>query len=190
MKFTSRDLSLKRTPSKKQSGVFGVKISVVTKWVKSQALQLTCFLNVFYWIYYEWFICALFLLFKIESKLHCKWTGCHNKDKIIYCYISFSMILNIQDILHKNTTSLWWLSLTVQQYLSQFLSVFLHHVQSLDFACCCSSDANAPRCLTLCGSALRRWRREGLMKWAFTGSLEWPQTSRPSKLRLTLVRDS
>lgn len=32
MKFTSRDLSLKRTPSKKQSGVFGVKISVVTKY--------------------------------------------------------------------------------------------------------------------------------------------------------------
>lgn len=31
MKFTSRDMSLKRTPSKKQSGVFGVKISVVTK---------------------------------------------------------------------------------------------------------------------------------------------------------------
>ncbi|KAJ8403868.1 hypothetical protein AAFF_G00347360 [Aldrovandia affinis] len=31
MKFTGRDLSLKRTPSKKQSGVFGVKISVVTK---------------------------------------------------------------------------------------------------------------------------------------------------------------
>lgn len=31
MKFTSRDLSLKRTPSKKQSGVFGVKINVVTK---------------------------------------------------------------------------------------------------------------------------------------------------------------
>ncbi len=134
MKFTSRDLSLKRTPSKKQSGVFGVKISVVTKWVKSQALQLTCFLKAFYWIYYEWFICALFLLFKIESKLNCKWTGCHNKDKIIYCYISFSMILNIQDILHKNTTSLWWLSLNVQQYLSQFLSVFLHHVQYLDFA--------------------------------------------------------
>lgn len=33
MKFTSRDLSLKRTPSKKQSGVFGVKINVVTKCV-------------------------------------------------------------------------------------------------------------------------------------------------------------
>lgn len=33
MKFTSRDMSLKRTPSKKQTGVFGVKISVVTKWV-------------------------------------------------------------------------------------------------------------------------------------------------------------
>ena len=32
MKFTSRDLSLKRTPSKKQSGVFGVKINVVTKY--------------------------------------------------------------------------------------------------------------------------------------------------------------
>nr|XP_013809331.1 PREDICTED: active breakpoint cluster region-related protein [Apteryx mantelli mantelli] len=31
MKFTSRDMSLKRTPSKKQTGVFGVKISVVTK---------------------------------------------------------------------------------------------------------------------------------------------------------------
>ncbi len=35
MKFTSRDLSLKRTPSKKQSGVFGVKINVVTKYVCS-----------------------------------------------------------------------------------------------------------------------------------------------------------
>lgn len=35
MKFTSRDLSLKRTPSKKQSGVFGVKINVVTKYVGS-----------------------------------------------------------------------------------------------------------------------------------------------------------
>lgn len=35
MKFTSRDLSLKRTPSKKQSGVFGVKINVVTKCVVS-----------------------------------------------------------------------------------------------------------------------------------------------------------
>lgn len=33
MKFTSRDMSLKRTPSKKQTGVFGVKISVVTKYV-------------------------------------------------------------------------------------------------------------------------------------------------------------
>lgn len=33
MKFTSRDMSLKRTPSKKQTGVFGVKISVVTKCV-------------------------------------------------------------------------------------------------------------------------------------------------------------
>lgn len=31
MKFSSRDMSLKRTPSKKQTGVFGVKISVVTK---------------------------------------------------------------------------------------------------------------------------------------------------------------
>ncbi|XP_043096417.1 active breakpoint cluster region-related protein-like isoform X1 [Puntigrus tetrazona] len=36
MKFTSRDLSLKRTPSKKQSGVFGVKISVVTKRERSK----------------------------------------------------------------------------------------------------------------------------------------------------------
>lgn len=34
MKFTSRDMSLKRTPSKKQTGVFGVKISVVTKCVR------------------------------------------------------------------------------------------------------------------------------------------------------------
>lgn len=44
MKFTSRDLSLKRTPSKKQSGVFGVKISVVTKWVKSWTIYIhvTC----------------------------------------------------------------------------------------------------------------------------------------------------
>ncbi|CDQ71228.1 unnamed protein product [Oncorhynchus mykiss] len=31
MKFTSREFSLKRMPSRKQSGVFGVKISVVTK---------------------------------------------------------------------------------------------------------------------------------------------------------------
>ncbi|XP_063060187.1 active breakpoint cluster region-related protein isoform X1 [Engraulis encrasicolus] len=36
MKFSSRDLSLKRTPSKKQSGVFGVKISVVTKRERSK----------------------------------------------------------------------------------------------------------------------------------------------------------
>ncbi|CDQ63178.1 unnamed protein product [Oncorhynchus mykiss] len=36
MKFTSRDLSLKRTPSKKQSGVFGVKISIVTKRERSK----------------------------------------------------------------------------------------------------------------------------------------------------------
>ncbi|CAL8266733.1 unnamed protein product [Merluccius merluccius] len=36
MKFTSRDLSLKRTPSKKQSGVFGVKINVVTKRERSK----------------------------------------------------------------------------------------------------------------------------------------------------------
>ncbi|XP_066552292.1 active breakpoint cluster region-related protein isoform X1 [Amia ocellicauda] len=36
MKFTTRDLSLKRTPSKKQSGVFGVKISVVTKRERSK----------------------------------------------------------------------------------------------------------------------------------------------------------
>uniref|UniRef100_A0A8D0BMJ7 ABR activator of RhoGEF and GTPase n=1 Tax=Salvator merianae TaxID=96440 RepID=A0A8D0BMJ7_SALMN len=36
MKFTSRDLSLKRTPSKKQTGVFGVKISVVTKRERSK----------------------------------------------------------------------------------------------------------------------------------------------------------
>lgn len=39
MKFTSRDLSLKRTPSKKQSGVFGVKINVVTKCVYSRCLS-------------------------------------------------------------------------------------------------------------------------------------------------------
>lgn len=31
MKFTSREFSLKRMPSRKQSGVFGVKIHVVTK---------------------------------------------------------------------------------------------------------------------------------------------------------------
>ena len=31
MKYTSRDMSLKRTPSKKQRGVFVVTISVVTK---------------------------------------------------------------------------------------------------------------------------------------------------------------
>uniref|UniRef100_A0A8D3BDG1 Active breakpoint cluster region-related protein n=1 Tax=Scophthalmus maximus TaxID=52904 RepID=A0A8D3BDG1_SCOMX len=36
MKFTSRDLSLKRTLSKKQSGVFGVKINVVTKRERSK----------------------------------------------------------------------------------------------------------------------------------------------------------
>ncbi|CAG02470.1 unnamed protein product [Tetraodon nigroviridis] len=35
MKFTSREFSLKRMPSRKQSGVFGVKINVVTKWVRS-----------------------------------------------------------------------------------------------------------------------------------------------------------
>lgn len=39
MKFTSRDLSLKRTPSKKQSGVFGVKINVVTKCVYTRCLS-------------------------------------------------------------------------------------------------------------------------------------------------------
>lgn len=38
MKFTSRDMSLKRTPSKKQTGVFGVKISVVTKYVGRENL--------------------------------------------------------------------------------------------------------------------------------------------------------
>lgn len=31
MRFTSRELSLKRMPSRKQSGVFGVKINMVTK---------------------------------------------------------------------------------------------------------------------------------------------------------------
>lgn len=31
MRFTSREFSLKRMPSRKQSGVFGVKINVVTK---------------------------------------------------------------------------------------------------------------------------------------------------------------
>ncbi|KAG9354658.1 hypothetical protein JZ751_001371 [Albula glossodonta] len=31
MKFTSREFSLKRMPSRKQTGVFGVKIGVVTK---------------------------------------------------------------------------------------------------------------------------------------------------------------
>ncbi|XP_034360696.1 active breakpoint cluster region-related protein isoform X2 [Arvicanthis niloticus] len=36
MKFTSRDMSLKRTPSKKQTGVFGVKINVVTKRERSK----------------------------------------------------------------------------------------------------------------------------------------------------------
>ncbi|XP_067421973.1 active breakpoint cluster region-related protein isoform X2 [Emydura macquarii macquarii] len=36
MKFSSRDMSLKRTPSKKQTGVFGVKISVVTKRERSK----------------------------------------------------------------------------------------------------------------------------------------------------------
>lgn len=106
---------------------------------------------------------------------------------MIYCYVSFS--IKTFKIYCIKTPHCGGFSLTVQQYLSQFLSVFLHHVQHLDFACCCSSGANAPRCLTLCGSALRRWRREGLMKWEFTGSLEWPQTSRPSKLHLTLVRD-
>lgn len=32
MKFTSREFSLKRMPSRKPMGVFGVKISTVTKW--------------------------------------------------------------------------------------------------------------------------------------------------------------
>uniref|UniRef100_A0A8C7U8A3 Uncharacterized protein n=1 Tax=Oncorhynchus mykiss TaxID=8022 RepID=A0A8C7U8A3_ONCMY len=36
MKFTSREFSLKRMPSRKQSGVFGVKISVVTKRERSK----------------------------------------------------------------------------------------------------------------------------------------------------------
>ncbi|KAL6114708.1 bcr [Pungitius sinensis] len=36
MKFTSREFSLKRTPSRKQSGVFGVKINVVTKRERSK----------------------------------------------------------------------------------------------------------------------------------------------------------
>lgn len=36
VKFTSRDLSLKRTPSRKQTGVFGVKISIVTKRERSK----------------------------------------------------------------------------------------------------------------------------------------------------------
>ncbi|RXM91360.1 Breakpoint cluster region protein [Acipenser ruthenus] len=31
MKFTSREFSLKRMPSRKQTGVFGVKIAIVTK---------------------------------------------------------------------------------------------------------------------------------------------------------------
>lgn len=31
IKFTSRELSLKRMPSRKQTGVFGVRIAVVTK---------------------------------------------------------------------------------------------------------------------------------------------------------------
>lgn len=31
VKFTSREFSLKRMPSRKQTGVFGVKIAVVTK---------------------------------------------------------------------------------------------------------------------------------------------------------------
>lgn len=33
IKFTSREFSLKRMPSRKQTGVFGVKIAVVTKCV-------------------------------------------------------------------------------------------------------------------------------------------------------------
>ncbi|XP_044220355.1 PH_BCR_vertebrate and RhoGAP_Bcr domain-containing protein isoform X2 [Thunnus albacares] len=36
MKFTSREFSLKRMPSRKQSGVFGVKINVVTKRERSK----------------------------------------------------------------------------------------------------------------------------------------------------------
>ncbi|XP_075879176.1 breakpoint cluster region protein [Nelusetta ayraudi] len=36
MKFSSREFSLKRTPSRKQSGVFGVKINVVTKRERSK----------------------------------------------------------------------------------------------------------------------------------------------------------
>lgn len=40
MKFTSREFSLKRMPSCKQAGVFGVKISTVTKWVNAPELNL------------------------------------------------------------------------------------------------------------------------------------------------------
>lgn len=49
MKFTSRDMSLKRTPSKKQTGVFGVKISVVTKYVWGWGADLLWSLCVWGW---------------------------------------------------------------------------------------------------------------------------------------------
>ncbi|EHH57555.1 Active breakpoint cluster region-related protein, partial [Macaca fascicularis] len=42
MKFTSRDMSLKRTPSKKQTGVFGVKISVVRERSKVPYIVRQC----------------------------------------------------------------------------------------------------------------------------------------------------
>lgn len=42
VKFTSREFSLKRMPSRKQTGVFGVKIAVVTKCV-SPLSPLRCF---------------------------------------------------------------------------------------------------------------------------------------------------
>lgn len=50
------------------------------------------------------------------------------------------------------------------------------------------AGASAPRCLTSSVSALRRWRRGGLMKWASTGSQGWPRTSRPSNQLSTQVK--
>lgn len=43
VKFTSREFSLKRMPSRKQTGVFGVKIAVVTKCVaRGSGSRVSC----------------------------------------------------------------------------------------------------------------------------------------------------
>lgn len=129
------------------------------------------------------------LLFSFQI-IHYFWMDSeHNTDEenCHYFRLKIFKIYCISTLHHYGGFSL------TEQHLSkpaQFLPVLYVYIMCIEFACCCSSGVSAPRCLTLCGSALRRWRREGLMKWAFTGSLEWPQTSRPSKLRLTPVRDS